>query len=221
MPKRFSWPLAFVVVCLIAAGLAIFFFERITSWPEEIFDAFTHRTAAQAEQIRNTLADAFNLRPRISVNNRVVQQAAQDVMELAVITKDTDITRETDFTWLGSTKHIRIHSTYQLRAGFDLHQKCDVQVNKNVIQVTLPPAKILSAEPKTWNVESLQDGLWNKIQPEDVQGELNEMPSVAIGQNGNLAKEAEEHFRSQLQDKFGPMGYQVVVKYEDQSTVKR
>ena len=79
----------------------------------------------------------------------------------------------------------------------------------------------MSVEAKKWNVETLQDGLWNKVQPQDVQGELNEMPRVAISQNANLAKEAEEHFRSQLQDKFGPMGYQVVVKYEDQSTVKR
>jgi hypothetical protein len=211
---RISWPLAFVLVCAIIAILVFMVFRQITSWPSRFVDAFTHESAGQVEKIRNILADSFQLRPRISVKDHVVYEQSQNVLELTVLTKDTEVTRESDQTWLGSTKHIRIRATFRLHAGFDLEKKCDVTVQEHAVRVKLPRAKLLSTEVLDWNVEQLQDGLWNKIQPQDVQAELKALPELATAKEPNLPQEAQEHFEMQLQEKLAPLGYKIHVEYE-------
>jgi len=212
--SRISWPLALVLACVIVAILVFMVFQQLASWPSRFFDTVTHESASQVEKVRNILADSFQLRPRISVKDHVVYEQSQNVLELTVLTKDTEVTRESDQTWLGSTKHIRIRATFRLHAGFDLEKKCDVTVQAPAVVVKLPRAKILSTEVLGWNVEQLQDGLWNKIQPEDVQAELKALPELATAKEPNLPEEAQQHFEKQLQEKLAPLGYQVRVEYE-------
>lgn len=216
---RISWPLACVLICLIIAILVFIVFQQVTSWPSRLVDAFTHDSASQIEKVRDVLADSFQLRPRISIKDHVVYEQSQNVLELTVLTKDTEVTRESDQTWFGSTKHIRIRATFRLHAGFDLEKKCDVTVQESTVVVKLPKAKVLSTEVLGWNVEQLQDGLWNKIQPDDVQAELKALPELARAKEPNLPKEAEQNFQQQLQQKLAPLGYQVRVEY-DQSELR-
>ena len=211
---RISWPTAFVLACLIIAILVFLVFQQVTSWPSRFIEAFTHESADQVERVRNVLADSFQLHPRISIKDQVVYEQSQNVFELTVLTKDTEVTRESDQSWFGSTKHIRIRATFRLHAGFDLEKKCDATVQGPVVLVKLPQAKILSTEVLGWNVEQMQDGLWNKIQPEDVQAELKALPELAIGKESNLPAEAQKHFEQQLQEKIAPLGYKVHVEYE-------
>jgi hypothetical protein len=211
---RISWPVAFVLSFGIIAILVFVVFQQITSWPSRFIDSFTHESAGQIEKVRNVLADSFQLRPRISVSDHVVYQQSQNVLELTVLTKDSEVTRESDQTWLGSTKHIRIRATFRLHAGFDLEKKCDVTIKGSTVSVKLPRAKILSTEVLDWNVEQLQDGLWNKIQPEDVQTELKALPELAMAKEPNLPEEAQQSFQQQLQEKLAPLGYQVKVEFE-------
>jgi hypothetical protein len=211
---RISWPAAFVLVCAIIAITVFMVFQQVTSWPGRFIDAFTHESADQVEKIRNVLADSFQLRPRISVKDHVVYEQSQNVLELTVLTKDTEVTRESDQTWFGSTKHIRIGATFRLHAGFDLEKKCEVTVQGPTVLVKLPRAKILSTEVLGWNVEQLQDGLWNKIQPEDVQAELKALPELATAKEPNLPEEAQQNFEKQLQEKLAPLGYKVHIEYE-------
>jgi hypothetical protein len=211
---RISWPVAFVLSFGIIAILVFVVFQQITSWPSRFIDSFTHESASQIEKVRNVLADSFQLRPRISVSDHVVYQQSQNVLELTVLTKDSEVTRESDQTWLGSTKHIRIRATFRLHAGFDLEKKCDVTIKGSTVSVKLPRAKILSTEVLDWNVEQLQDGLWNKIQPEDVQTELKALPELAMAKEPNLPEEAQQSFQQQLQEKLAPLGYQVKVEFE-------
>ena len=211
---RISWPLAFVLACSIIAILVFMVFQQVENWPSRFFDAFSHESAGQLEKVRDILADSFQLRPRISVKDRVVYEQSQNVLELTVLTKDTEVTRESDQTWLGSTKHIRIRATFRLHAGFDLEKKCEVTVQGPTALVKLPRAKILSTEVLDWNVEQLEDGLWNKIQPEDVQAELKALPELATAKEPNLPEEAQQHFEKELQEKLAPLGYKVHVEYE-------
>ena len=189
-------------------------FIQVASWPSRFFDAFTQQSADQVEKVRNILADSFQLRPRISVKDHVVYEQSQNVLELTVLTKDTEVTREADQTWLGSTKHIRIRATFRLHAGFDLEKKCEVTIQGFTALIKLPRAKILSTEVLGWNVEQLQDGLWNKIQPEDVQAELKALPELATAKEPNLPEEAQQQFEKQLQEKLAPLGYKVHLEYE-------
>ena len=211
---RISWPLAFILGCAIIAILVFVVFRQIASWPATFVNSFTHESSDQIEKIRNVLADSFQLRPRISVKDHVVYEQSQNVLELTVLTKDTEVTRESDQTWFGSTKHIRMRATFRLHAGFDLEQKCNVKVQGSAVLVELPRAKILSTEVLDWNVEQLQDGLWNKIQPEDVQAELKALPELAMAKEPNLPEEAQRSFQQQLQEKLAPLGYQVKVQFE-------
>jgi Protein of unknown function (DUF4230) len=214
---RFSWPLAFVFVALIGAILIYFLFDRITSWPERAFAAFSHESAASVSHLSNVLADTFQFRPRIVVKDKVFSESSQEVMQLAVLTRETQVTHESDQSWLGSTKHIRIRATVRLHAGFDLDKECQVSVKGTTVTVTLPPAKILSTEVRHWEVEQLQDGLWNRIQPEDIAAELNALPKIAESQEPDLPAEAQRTLQRELSEKLKPLGYDVKVQTEAKS----
>ena len=212
--SRFSWPLAFVLVALIGAALVYFIFDRLTSWPERAIASFTHESAASVAKLRDVLADTFQFRPRVVVKDKVFYESSQDVMQLTVLTKDAQVMHESDQSWLGSTKHIRIRATFRLHAGFDLDKECQVAVKGTTVTVTLPPAKIVSTEATHWEVEELQDGLWNKIQPQDVAAELNALPKIAEAQEPDLPAEAQRTFERELSDKLKPLGYQAKVQTE-------
>jgi hypothetical protein len=212
--RRFSWPLAFVMVALIGALLIYFVFDRLTSWPERAFASFTHESAANVAKLRDVLADTFQFRPRVVVRDKVFYESSQEVMQLTVLTKDTQVMHESDQSWLGSTKHIRIRATFRLHAGFDLDNQSQVSVQGTTITVRLPPAKILSSEVLHWEVQELQDGLWNKIQPQDVTTELNALPKIAEEQEPDLPAEAQRAFERELSDKLKPLGYQAKVQTE-------
>ncbi len=79
---RISWPLAFVLACAIIAILVFMVFQQVENWPSRFFDAFSHESAGQLEKVRDILADSFQLRPRISVKDRVVYEQSQNVLEL-------------------------------------------------------------------------------------------------------------------------------------------
>jgi hypothetical protein len=211
---RITWSVAAVLVTGIIAILVFVIFTQIASWPSRVVDSFTHGSATQIEKLRDVLADSFQLRPRISVKDRVVYEQSQNVLELTVLTKDTEVTRESDQTWLGSTKHIRIRALFRLHAGFDLEKKCNVTLHDSNVAIQLPQAKILSTEVLDWNVEQLQDGLWNKIQPADVQAELRALPPLAVSKEPNLPAEAQQDFQKKLQEKLEPLGYKVRVEFE-------
>ena len=212
--SRFSWPLAFVLVALIGAFLVYFIFDRLTSWPERAFASFTHESATSVAKLRDVLADTFQFRPRIVVRDKVFYESSQEVMQLTVLTKDTQVMHESDQSWLGSTKHIRIRATFRLHAGYDLDKESQVSVQGTTVNVTVPPAKILSAEVLHWEVEELQDGLWNKIQPQDVSAELNALPKIAEEQEPNLPAEAQGAFERELSDRLKPLGYQIKIQTE-------
>ena len=200
--------------CGIIAILVFVIFQQIATWPARFFDSLTHQSASQIEKVRDILADSFQLRPQISVNNQVAYEQSQNVLELTVLTKDVEVKRESDQTWLGSTKHIRIRANFRLHAGFDLERKCDVTVQGSTLSIKLPPAKILSTEVLDWKVEQLQDGLWNKIQPSDVQAELKALPELAMAKEPDLPEEAQLGFQRRVQEKLARLGYQVKVEFE-------
>src|SRR5258708_13276267 len=102
---RFSWPLAFAFIALIGAILIYFIFDRITSWPERAFASFTHESAASVAKLRDVLADSFQLRPRIVVKDKVSSEPSQELMQLTLLTKETQVTHERPQSRSPHTKH--------------------------------------------------------------------------------------------------------------------
>ena len=153
----------------------------------------------------------FNLQPKISVNETAVFDQTKTALELVVVDRDTDVTRDAAQTWFGSTKRIRIHATYRVKAGFDLSHKLEVNLAGQEVNIKVPKASILSVEPLTLKVEELRNGLWNKIQPEDIDRELKKMPELARAKAASLPDEAEQTFERLLSEKLGDLHVHVQI----------
>jgi Protein of unknown function (DUF4230) len=209
------WPTVFLLSVLVVALAACFIVDRITSWPTRALTTFSQQSSLNAKRIHDAFVDLFQIEPRIRIEDSVVSDQSKSLSEFAVASRETEITRNTSYTWLGSTKTIRIKIRYRVKAGFDLTQRLDVLVDDRGVTVKVPPAKILSVEPLVTSVEELNDGLWNKIQPQDIENELKAMPGLAREKEGTLPQEAEQNFARLLSEKVTGLPVHVEIQHED------
>lgn len=200
--SRFSWKLVLVAIVAIIAGLSAWIFYRIETWPE--------RTATR---VSKAFAELGHLQPRITIKDRVFFEQTKSVLELAVVSRETQVEHEMEHEWLGSKKRIRLRGTYQIKAGFDLTQPFSVRVEGSRIETRMPPPRILSVDSKDIEVTVFENGLWNKISPAELENELRTLPNLARQRAGEagLQKEAFDAFTARVRDKFAPE-YQVEVK---------
>ena len=191
-----------VIIVAIIAGVTAWIFHRIETWPE--------RTAMR---VSKAFAELGHLQPRITIKDRVFFEQTKSVLELAVVSRETQVEREMEHEWLGSKKKMRLRGTYLVKAGFDLTQPFSVRVDGSRIETKLPPPQILSVDTKDIEVTVFENGLWNKISPAELENELRALPVLArqkAGESG-LQKEAFDAFTARVRDKFAPE-YQVDVK---------
>jgi len=197
--------LAFVLLIafafLFSAGA--FFLDRLASLPARALQSASNQAEIEVAKVRDAFSDLFHLQPTIKVSEKVVLGQIATAPELAVLSRNVEVTRDTMQVWWGSAKTIRMRSVYRVRAGFDLSQRFEVQVQGPEISIDVPRAKILSVEPVLTKIEELRDGLWNKIQACDVEKELNKMPEIARSKSTSLPEEAENIFRQLLTQKMG------------------
>jgi len=203
-PRRLEWPIATALILLFLAFLAAFVFYRLETWPGRTF----HQSVTELEQLgrkaRDTFVELAHLQPRVTVNNRVYLEQTTTVAELAVLARRVEVEHEMLHTWAGSTKRIKLQGTYLVKAGFDLRKRFTVNVHSNEILIELPRAQILSIEQKQLEVLTLENGLWNRISPDDIQGQLAALPEQARQRATALPAEAEQTFTRQLLEKFRP-----------------
>jgi hypothetical protein len=104
---------------------------------------------------------------------------------------------------VGSSKRVKLHGTFNVKAGFDLRQNLSIDIRPNEIIVQLPPAQILGIEEGQLDVLAFQNGLWNRISGEDVQGELSILPQLAREKaiESGLPAQAEHALRQQLEQR--------------------
>ena len=199
--KRPLFPVVLLLVALLLVFTAKMLFDQVTSWPARILNSASDQAATEIRKIRDAFEDLFDLQPKISINEQVVYDQTKTALQLAILTRDIVVTRDAAQTWLGSTKTIRIHATYRVKAGFNLAQKLEVNVVDHQANITVPNASILSIEPLSIVVEELRDGLWNKIQPQDVDRELARMQELARAKASSLPHDAEQSFERLLSQK--------------------
>jgi Protein of unknown function (DUF4230) len=209
---RISWPLALVLVVAITAIAVYAIVDQLVGLPGRSLSALMRESTNNAKQVQAAFADLFQIRPRITVQEHLVFEETKPVLELIVLSRQTQITHETDQTWLGSTKHLRMSGLYLVKAGYDLNEQLQVDVHGRTITIQTPPAKIISVEQKKISVEELRDGLWNKILPQDVEGELTKLPQLAEQKDQDLPRQAEEEFQKRLQQRLPNLEVQVQVK---------
>jgi hypothetical protein len=192
---RLNWKATIVLLALIAALFAAFLFYRIETWP-----------ARTALNVSRAFAEVAHLQPRITVRDRVFFEQTTSVLELAVVSRETQVEREMEHEWLGSKKRIKLRGVYHVKAGFDLTQPFSVRVDDRTISTTLPPPRILSVDQQDIEVLALENGIWNRIRAEDLEGEIRSLPILArqkAGETG-IQQEALTLFEKRLREKFAP-----------------
>lgn len=198
--RRFSWPLAFTLIVLIFGGVVAFIFLRLESWPMRTAHQATDEVERVARGLRNAFLDIGHLQPRITVNNRVYVEQTTPTAELAIVSRSIEVEHEMLHTWLGSTKRVKLHGTFNVKAGFDLSGNVSVAATNDAITIGLPHATILGVEQKQVDVLAFENGYWNRISGTDVQAELAMLPELArerAAQSG-LTADAEHSLQQQL-----------------------
>jgi hypothetical protein len=200
---RISWPVAFTLVTLLIAATIVIIFLRIESWPART----AHQSTAELERIGKNLRAAFidiaHLQPRITINNRVYMEQTRPVSELVVLTRRIEVEHELLHSWVGSSKRVKLHGTFNIKAGFDLRQNLSIDIRPNEIIVQLPHAQILGIEQGQLDVLAFENGLWNRISGEDVQNELSILPQLARekANESGLPAQAEHALRQQIEQR--------------------
>ncbi len=133
-----------------------------------------------AKNLAKSASDAFKQRmglsPSVSINGLTVIEQTQQTLELATVEQTIFREYQWSHTFLGSTKTLVLRGEFVVKAGFDLRQEFNLNIDEEKssthdpelrITATLPKAKILSVEMKTYKVERDENGFWNTITPED------------------------------------------------------
>jgi hypothetical protein len=202
-PARISWPLAFAIIALILAIALLIIYLRVETWPARTARQSTAELEKLGRDLRGAFIDIAHLQPRITINNRVYIEQTTPVSELVVLSRRIEVEHEFLHTWVGSSKRVKLHGTFMAKAGFDLRQNLSIDVRPEEIVVQLPHAQILGVEQEQLDVLAFENGLWNRISGQDLQGELSVLPQLAWKKaaESGLPDEAEHTLQQQLKER--------------------
>ena len=200
---RISWPVAFTLVALLIAMVVVIIFWRIETWPARTAQQSTAELEQLGKDLRSAFVDIAHLQPHITINNRVYMEQTTPVSELVVLSRRIEVEHELLHTWVGSSKRVKLHGTFIVKAGFDLQQNLAVDIRPNEIIVQLPHSRILGIEQEQVDVLAFENGLWNRISGQDMQSELSILPELAREKaaEGDLPAEAERTLQQQIEQR--------------------
>jgi hypothetical protein len=188
------------IIFLAICGLIAVIFLRLESWPARSARQGTAELERLGRDVKNAFVDVAHLQPRITINNHVYLEQTTPTSELAVLSRRVEVEHELQHTWAGSSKRVKLHGTFTVKAGFDLRQKLAVDVRPEEILVQLPHAQILDVEQESVEVLALENGYWNRISASDLQQELGALAQAARAKaiESGLSEEAEKTLQKQL-----------------------
>ena len=185
------------------ASVVVLVFLRLETWPARTATQGTAELERLGKDLRSAFIDIAHLQPRITINNRVYMEQTTPVSELVVLSRRIEVEHEFLHTWMGSSKRVKLHGTFTVKAGFDLQQKLAVDVQPDQIVIQLPHAQILDVARDQVDVLAFENGFWNRISGADVQNELSTLPQLArqkAAETG-LPAEAERALQQQLDER--------------------
>ena len=185
------------------ASVVVVVFLRLETWPARTATQGTAELERLGKDVRSAFIDIAHLQPRITINNRVYMEQTTPVSELVVLSRRIEVEHEFLHTWMGSSKRVKLHGTFTVKAGFDLQQKLAVDVQPDQIVIQLPHAQILDVAQDQVDVLAFENGFWNRISGSDVQNELSTLPQLArqkAAETG-LPAEAERALQQQLDER--------------------
>jgi Protein of unknown function (DUF4230) len=198
-----SWPAALTLVVVILAAVATLIFLRLETWPTRTAQQGRAELERLSKDLRAAFVDIAQLEPRITINNRIYMEQTRPVSELVVLSRRIEVEHEFLHSWVGSSKRVKLHGTFNAKAGFDLRQNVSIDIRSNEIIVQLPHAQVLGIEQGQVDVLAFENGLWNRISGEDLQKELSILPRLAREKatESGLPAEAEHALRQQIEQR--------------------
>ena len=198
-----TWPTALTLMAIIVATMVIVIFVRLESWPARTARQSTVELERLGKDLRAAFIEIANLQPRITINNRVYMEQTKPVSELAIVSRRIEVEHEFLHTWVGSSKRVKLHGTFVAKAGFDLQQDLSIDIRPKEIIIQLPHAQILGVDQEQVDVLAFENGLWNRISGEDLQGELSLLPQLARKRaaEAGMPAEAERTLQQQLEQR--------------------
>jgi hypothetical protein len=216
---RISWPLAFTLIAFIVAIVVVIIFWRIETWPARTAQQSTAELERLGKDLRAAFIDIAHLQPRITINNRVYLEQTTPVSELIVLSRRIEVEHEFLHTWVGSSKRVKLHGTFIVKAGFDLQRNLSIDMRANEIIVQLPHARILGIEQDQVDVLAFENGLWNRISGQDLQSELSILPQLARekARASGLPAEAERALQQQIEQRIhSPQPLRLIFRNENE-----
>src|SRR6516225_8425787 len=200
---RAAWPIALTLVALIVAATIFVILLRLESWPARTARQSTAELERFGKNLRGAFIDIAHLQPRITINDHVYMEQTTPVSELVVLSRRIEVEHELLQTWVGSSKRVKLHGTFNAKAGFDLQQDLSIDIRPDEIIVQLPHAQILGVEQEQVDVLEFENGLWNRISGQDLQSELSVLPQLAWKKaaESRLPDEAEHTLQQQLKER--------------------
>ncbi len=198
-----SWRITLLLVALLFAAVAVIIFWRIETWPARTARQSTAELEKLGKDLRAAFIDIAHLQPRITINNRVYMEQTTPVSELVVLSRRIEVEHEFLHTWVGSSKRVKLHGTFTVKAGLDLENNLSIDIRPNEITVQLPHARILGIEQDQVDVLAFENGLWNHISGQDMQSELSILPQLAREKaaESDLLAEAERSLQQQIEQR--------------------
>jgi hypothetical protein len=190
-------------MALIIAAVVLIIFVRLETWPARTAQRGVGELERLGKDLRAAFVDIAHLQPRITINNRVYMEQTTPASELVVLSRRIEVEHELLHTWVGSSKRVKLHGTFNVKAGFDLRQNLSIDIRPNEIIVQLPHAQILGLEQDQVDVLAFENGLWNRISGEDVQNQLSILPQLAREKatESGLPAQAEHALRQQIEQR--------------------
>jgi hypothetical protein len=191
------------LLALTIAMTILIIFLRLESWPARTARQSTAELERLGKNLRAAFVDIAHLQPRITINDRVYMEQTTPVSELVVLSRRIEVEHELLHTWVGSSKRVKLHGTFNAKAGFDLQKGLSIDIRPDQIMVQLPHAQILGVEQQQVDVLAFENGLWNRISGQDVQSELSVLPELAWKKaaESELPAEAEQTLQKQLEQR--------------------
>src|SRR6266480_2015503 len=155
---RISWPIALTLMALIIAAVVLIVFLRLETWPARTAQQSTAGLERLGKDLRAAFIDIAHLQPRITINNRVYMEQTMPVSELIVLSRRIEVEHELLHTWVGSSKRVKLHGTFNVKAGFDLRQNLSIDIRPNEIIVQLHPRRFWVSRKSRWTSSRLKMG---------------------------------------------------------------
>jgi hypothetical protein len=189
-------------ICLILATLAV-----LTML---VINRCTDATARAVSQVRDAFASVLQVQPKIVINERVVQTQTTPLAELAVVTKEEQVSlgfneheEILSYTIPLTEKKLIVEGTYRLKAGFDLREPFSVVIDPSThrVKATLPAAKILSVEQIGDLTYHGEDSVLNRLTDAERAQVVNDLNKTArqAAEDSTLKQDATNQVSQRLE----------------------